>query len=874
MSATMPPGLTSPPEAPPPVDGEPVCPCEQFVHPRIIANPAGLAAISYRAGDFLSFRHALLLSQPNETELTNPSGPVWRPAPGDLSLQLVEWWAYIADVLTFYNQRIANQAYLRTADQLDSLQRLIRLLGYRPRPGIGAQGVLAAVTSGTASFTLPAGFAITSKPGLGKQPQTFELDADTLVQAPGVVAADPPSTGALVSDDGVSVLLTGRVPSLKQGDELMLLRRATPAQAAAGSLPNQLATVQAVAAETDTRGRPLTRVTFASAITLADPAGTAQAADYRLLKSAQAPRIWPYDTGSKVLAVSAGSADLSQVARNIGIGDPVLFEVAPGVAETVQIETTLVSVTAYTEAVWYVVADPDDPTMPKPSQPASFIPVGLLHSSISFTPSLSGDPALWNQYKSSVTVRYDWRDVGQLVAAPATALAVTSGSLAAASGANFPVGKQGVLVQGADGTGAAATATVLAGAPGTVQLTGLPDPALTLAAPLTVLTNLLPVSRGKTVTSEVLGSGDATIAGQQFVLQNAPLTYLQSKDSTSDANYRSTLQLWVGGIAWAEVPSFYGQDAQAQVFVTREDETNQTHVLFGDGVLGARLPTGVNNVVVSYRYGSGAAVPDPGTLTVLAQPWPGLRAVLNPVAVGGGSDPDPPSKIRQDAPLSVLTFGRAISADDYGAIAGGAPGVARARAYFAFDGDTQRAAVTIYVGDTPAARDAAALAVSAAIDSNRPALVKLATAVPLRLSATIRIDPRQQFQPVLDAVRAALIDPDTGLFGAARAGIGVSVYDSEIYAACLVVPGVRAVRELSVSSGPKFVPLVRQVGAVFPLLPVVGPIRLAAVAPGGDASLCASPEGRQDPPAGGFFTLADADLNLSPAADDGARPDG
>ena len=63
---------------------------------------------------------------------------------------------------------------------------------------------------------------------------------------------------------------------------------------------------------------------------------------------------------------------------------------------------------------------------------------------------------------------------------------------------------------------------------------------------------------------------------------------------------------------------------------------------FGDGVHGARLPTGLNNVVVRYRYGSGAEAPARGALTVLAKPWPGLRAVRNPVSVGGGADPDPP----------------------------------------------------------------------------------------------------------------------------------------------------------------------------------------------------------------------------------------
>ena len=117
--------------------------------------------------------------------------------------------------------------------------------------------------------------------------------------------------------------------------------------------------------------------------------------------------------------------------------------------------------------------------------------------------------------------------------------------------------------------------------------------------------------------------------------------------------------------------------------MTREDNSGKTHVRFGDGVNGARLPTGVNNVVATYRVGGGAASPPAGKLTVIAKSYPGLRAVLNPVAVTGGADPDPPDQIRHYAPRSVLAFGRAVSVFDYEALAAQAPGVTRARAVWA-----------------------------------------------------------------------------------------------------------------------------------------------------------------------------------------------
>ena len=136
----------------------------------------------------------------------------------------------------------------------------------------------------------------------------------------------------------------------------------------------------------------------------------------------------------------------------------------------------------------------------------------------------------------------------------------------------------------------------------------------------------------------------------------------------------------VNGLPWKEVPFFYGQAPDAQVFVSRQDNRNKTHVMFGDGINGARLPTGVNNVVATYRIGSGAAMPPAGKLTVIAKSYPGLSSVLNPVAVIGGADADQPQQIVHDAPRSVLTFGRAVSVFDYQALAEEVPSVTRARA--------------------------------------------------------------------------------------------------------------------------------------------------------------------------------------------------
>ena len=188
---------------------------------RPTCNPSGLPAISYRVGDFTSFRYRLLQPLPGETELT-----AWRPgASGDLAMQMVEWWAYLADILTFYNERIANEAYLGTALLPESVNHLVQLLGYRPKPALGSKGQLAALLTPSARppMTVPAGLQIQSKPGPGQQPQVFEVDQATTVglARPGGRRRRPVRPAA-ADASGSTFWLAGKVTGMKAGDRLLL----------------------------------------------------------------------------------------------------------------------------------------------------------------------------------------------------------------------------------------------------------------------------------------------------------------------------------------------------------------------------------------------------------------------------------------------------------------------------------------------------------------------------------------------------------------------------------------------------------------------------------------------------------------------------
>jgi len=118
---------------------------------------------------------------------------------------------------------------------------------------------------------------------------------------------------------------------------------------------------------------------------------------------------------------------------------------------------------------------------------------------------------------------------------------------------------------------------------------------------VTINANVVLATHGERVR-EILGSGDATQGFQKFSLRHAPLTYVSS---SKPGGAQSTLEVRVNELLWEEVPSLFGHGPNERIYCTFPDDSGKTIVQFGDGVTGARLPTGRENVVASYRKGIG-----------------------------------------------------------------------------------------------------------------------------------------------------------------------------------------------------------------------------------------------------------------------------
>src|SRR5258708_7919070 len=117
--------------------------------PAVVWNRPGLPALRDRVGTHGSFLATMKDRLGSLTlDAVGADGQTvqtYRPLTGltardtsDFSIALLDGWATLGDVLTFYQERITNEGYLRTATERRSVVELSRLVGYGPRSGVAA----------------------------------------------------------------------------------------------------------------------------------------------------------------------------------------------------------------------------------------------------------------------------------------------------------------------------------------------------------------------------------------------------------------------------------------------------------------------------------------------------------------------------------------------------------------------------------------------------------------------------------------------------------------------------------------------------------------------------------------------------------------
>ncbi len=146
-------------------------------------NRPGLKEISYRLDTHAGFMRRMLNGlylekTPGESIKDSPLRALNTQSTEDPAVALLDAWSLVADVLTFYQERIANEGFLRTATERLSVLELARFLGYEVRPGVSASAFLVFNVDNALStphtVEVPANTRVQSIPMPGDQPKTFE----------------------------------------------------------------------------------------------------------------------------------------------------------------------------------------------------------------------------------------------------------------------------------------------------------------------------------------------------------------------------------------------------------------------------------------------------------------------------------------------------------------------------------------------------------------------------------------------------------------------------------------------------------------------------------------------------------------------------
>src|SRR5580692_6099194 len=134
---------------------------------------ASAPTIDYTNKDFQSLRQAMLgLARYRLPEWTDQS-------PSDLGSVLVDLFAYMGDVILYYQDRIANESFLQTAVERRSVLNMLRLVGYELAPPVPSSAELTIVfnkppAGSSTVVTIPQGAQFSSTSTSGASPQTFE----------------------------------------------------------------------------------------------------------------------------------------------------------------------------------------------------------------------------------------------------------------------------------------------------------------------------------------------------------------------------------------------------------------------------------------------------------------------------------------------------------------------------------------------------------------------------------------------------------------------------------------------------------------------------------------------------------------------------
>jgi hypothetical protein len=242
-----------------------------------------------------------------------------------------------------------------------------------------------------------------------------------------------------------------------------------------------------------------------------------------------------------------------------------------------------------------------------------------------------------------------------------------------------------------------------------------------------------------------------------------------------------------------------------KVYVVEIERDGTVSLRFGDDRNGA-APAKGESFTAKYRIGNGRAGNiGPDILAHIESSDTNIRFIRNPLAAGGGIDPDSMEDIRQLAPFAFLTQLRAVTEDDYAHAAMRDPRIREARGTFRWTGSWR----TMFVSIDPVAGQPISQLISdtrSRLDLFRMAGTDLevepAILVGLKFELHVCILDDYFQSDVCQAILRLLTAGDTcdgrpGILNPENFTFGQTIYLSPILAAVQAVPGVASVRAIA-----------------------------------------------------------------------------
>ena len=716
-----------------------------------IYNRPGLDEIHYRVGDHTKFKKSLL------ARLSGSGFPALRKlttrSDDDLTLTLLDAWSVTSDVLTFYQERIANESYFGTATEQFSIMQHARLIGYELRPGVAAgtflafnmeklpgQLLLSPIEKSQAEIlpiTIGVGTKVQSTPGPGETAQTFET-IENIEARPEWNAMHPRLVQPQLDISNADIIVTdGTANDLKAGDILLIH---------VGLVARKILKV-----ETNTEYNTTLLYIDSDAVfpPFAEPAINVDGniADYAERVSLNEnvvndllTKTWKMEDISSLVEMQGWSIAEITDSFNNGTSTKIttnlvsVFRKKTGVfGYNALMQVTYNGSVPKSVSAWeeWALAEVNNKVYLDSSYeqilPDSYIAIQNVSDSIE-------NSIVYKITNADTRSRSDYG-----ISAKTTELTIVSN-------AQWWVGNQSTLSEIRPVTvHAQSDAIPLAFLPietavfgdvltlsrfysglkiGSViiftgeraDLKGIINneikslkqiyvskglTVLIFDTPLdysyirktvTVNANVANATHGETV-KEILGSGNAASIFQKFVLKQNPLTHISS---TAPSGTASTLEIRVNNILWHEVSSFFERVPYEHIYIVRQDDEGVTTVIFGDGKNGARLPTGQENVRATYRKGIGAGgILKANQLSQLMSRPLGLKSATNPIPSTGAQDGEALEDARTNAKLTIYTLGRIVTLQDYEDFARAFAGINKALATWVWSGKKRSICLTV-----------------------------------------------------------------------------------------------------------------------------------------------------------------------------------